>query len=598
MRVGLRAGILLGLILCPAVRAEEPPFIQTLQVRGSGRRVELETHAGQTLDPAGVQRDVRRLWATGWFEDVRVESSRTPEGVQLVFTVTEKPRLYLRRVEFEPEDERWPVPLERGAAVDTLLAHRVATAVRRALREDGYLEADVRAEVVPTGFQEADLRVRIERGPRTEVEAVRFVGSPHAEPDELRRRLPSARAKRLLPGVPGLWEGWVLRPGFGRQRLEADLQRLHGWYLSQGFFDATVGLQEVKQEEGKATLTVRVKAGPGYRVRRVEVAAEAGGEPEVQLDGGLPARALCACLLAKRRRAEAEGRLDFTPRLEVVETAAPPWAFLDSAAEKDPWVALTANTEAGPAYTVRRIEIRGHHSVSDATLRKALLVKEGELFDLRRLRGSLAQLSQFPFLEPPTEESVRIDRDPKQQTVDLTLRVKEKPRGRWTLSGPLGPTALGGPLEYSIGARLPAWGRGPLELSTYAASFHLFAFSFPVLEAVSLLPRTRWLPLLALERPYLPGQGWQSGFVVAPQLGWKATPSSYFLTQLRQAAMKALKEENAAQPTLAVPVFRLRESSEPASAGFLLCEPARPRWGWLRVAALTAMDVVLAVRPL
>ncbi len=598
MPVGLTAGILLGLFLCPVARAEEPHFIQTLQVRGTSRRVELETHAGQPLDPARVRRDVRRLWATGLFEDVRVESTASPEGVQLVFTLIERPRLYLGKVEFEPKGERWPLGLEPGAPVDAVLAQRVATGVRRTLREDGYLEAGVRAELIPAGFQLADLRIQIERGPRTTVETVRFVGNPQAEADDLRGLLPSVRVRRLLPGVPGVWSGWQLRPGFSRKGLEADLKRLHSWYLAQGFFDAAVRLEGAKREKDKATITVRVDAGPRYRVRRVEVPADTGSEPEAQLYGSLPARELCACLLEARRRAEGEGRLDLSTRVDVAEAAAPPWSLLDSAAEVDRWVALTANVEAGPAYTVRRIEFRGQHSVSDATLRRALQLKEGELFNLRRLRGSLARLSQLPFLEPPTDDAVLIQRDPERQMVDLTLRVKEKPRGRWTLSGPLGPTSLAGPLSYSIGARLPAWGQGPLELSTYAMSFHLIAFSFPALEALSVVPRTRWLPLLTLERPYMPGQRLQSGFMVAPQLGWKATPSSYLLTQLRQAARSALSDESAGQPPLAVPVFRARHSSELAAAGFLLCEPAGPRWGWLRAAALTAMDLLLATRPL
>ncbi len=89
---------LLALLLCPALRAADGPFIQALQIRGSGRPVEIETHAGQTLDRARIARDVRRLWATGWFEDIRVETSETPEGIQVVFTLVEKPRLYLRRV--------------------------------------------------------------------------------------------------------------------------------------------------------------------------------------------------------------------------------------------------------------------------------------------------------------------------------------------------------------------------------------------------------------------------------------------------------------------------------------------------------------------
>jgi outer membrane protein insertion porin family len=85
------AALLFSLFLCSPSSAAEVPFIQTLQLAGTGRRVQLETHAGQRLDPARVERDVRALWATGWFEDVRVEVAQGEEGAQVYFTVVEKP---------------------------------------------------------------------------------------------------------------------------------------------------------------------------------------------------------------------------------------------------------------------------------------------------------------------------------------------------------------------------------------------------------------------------------------------------------------------------------------------------------------------------
>ncbi|MCI0403775.1 MAG: hypothetical protein L0212_09655 [Acidobacteria bacterium] len=543
---------------------------------------------------------MRRLWATGWFDDIRVERSDSPEGVRLVFIVKERPRLYLRRVKFEPESERWTPGTERGAPIDAVRASRVAARLRRALQEDGYLDADVRAELIPVGFQEADLRVRVERGRHYQVEEVRFAGNFRARPEELRRVFSSARVRRVLPGIPGVWAGWRLRPAFSHQRLDADLQRLRSWYLARGFLDATVALGGVGLRENKATVTVQVEAGPRYRVRSVEVAGPASSEPEPQVDGAFPARDLCASLLKAKRELEKAGELDFTTRLEVAETTEPPWAHLSAPREEGEaadaaWLALTARVEASPAFEVRRIEFRGHHSVNDATLRRALVLHEGDMFDLGRLRASLAQLSQFSFLEPPGEDAVSVERDPERHTVDLTLRVQERPRGRWTLSGPLGPASLAGPLHYSIGARLPAWGRGPLELSTYVASFHLLAFSFPALEAVSLLPRAFWLPLVGVERPYAPGQEWQSGFFIAPQLGWRGTVTSYLATQARRAVTDAIEPDVENARTLAVLVVRVGESSEPKPAGLLLCDAQPPRLGWLRTAALVAMNVVFGV---
>ncbi|MFQ5777386.1 MAG: POTRA domain-containing protein [Terriglobia bacterium] len=609
----------LTLLLCPPASAEDGFSIQLLQVRGSARPVELETHAGQTLDRARIARDIRRLWATGWFEDVRVEAALAAEGLHVVFTVAEKPRLYLRRVEFEPADEQRPLGVKSGRPVDALFSHQVAAALRRQLLEEGYAEADVAAELIPVGFQEADLLLRVEPGRRYRVEQVRFSGNPGMEPKELKRALRATRGRRLLPGFPGLWKGWVLRPPFSELRVEADLGRLHSLYLSRGYFQAQVGLSEVEIAGDKATLTIGVESGRGYHVRETWVrGAEPAEELEPRVGGEVPAGELCHCLREARRRSDGDGRLDFAVQLEIEAADEPPWAFLANWARQAPserreeaaagntpshekWVALTARIASGPAYTVGRIEFRGHHSFSDLTLRRALRLQEGELFDRAQLRLSLARLNRLGFLESVREDDVRLFRDPEGRRVHVVLTVREKKRGRWSLSGPLGPLSLTGPLQFALSSRLPAWGRGPLELSTYNATFGLLAFSQPALFGLGLLPKTLLLPVFALERPFLPGQGWQSGFLLSPQLGWRGTLAHYGFTQARQGARAALRSHLADPVGLTIPVWWGPDEEDGATArrfaGVLRCDASRPRWAWLRKAGTAALDFVLAPKP-
>src|SRR6185295_16697985 len=84
------------------------------------------------------------------------------------------------------------------------------------------------------------------------------------------------------------------------------------------------------------------------------------------------------------------------------------------------------------------------------------------------------------------ERQVSIQTDDHTGTADITVHLTERKRGAWNLAGPVGPMSLAGPLRASIGARLPAWGQGLLELSTYTASFNLFAFSRSFLPLLSM----------------------------------------------------------------------------------------------------------------
>jgi hypothetical protein len=252
---------------------------------------------------------------------------------------------------------------------------------------------------------------------------------------------------------------------------------------------------------------------------------------------------------------------------------------------------------------VGRIEFRGHHSFSDLTLRRALALQEGESFDLGRLRRSLAALNRLEFLEPMTEDDVQAVRDPDGYRIHLTFAVREKPRGRWLFSGPFGPTNVSGPFHASIGSRLPAWGQGPLELSTYYASFSLFAFLPSPASALVLGPQASLLPLVSVERPYLPGHGWQSGFMFSPQLGWRETLTRYAFAQARGATRRVLEDDSAGADTLAVPLRWKAKPDDPGSvrgrsSGTLVCEAPARRWAWLRAAGRSAVDWLLLSRSL
>ena len=579
-----------GIILLFSVPAlGETPVIRMLQISGTRRPIELSSRAGEPFDPLLVERDVRHLWATGWFDDINVESAESGDGIRLTFKVVERPRVYLRKVTFEPPAERRPVTLEPGRRVDSVVAARVADELRRQLVEEGYAKARVSPELVPAGVHRADLRLRVERGPVYEVREVRFEGRLGLKPEELRHALKASRARTIIPNLGPLWGGWRLLAVFSRQRLDADVERLRSLYFSRGYFDARLEIARVDVADGKATVTIEADSGPRYRVGQIEVA---GGRPQGDIspkpDGGLPAQTLCDCLFAARRASERRGELGFAARLRlerspaatpnVPEETEPTESALTQPAAPEPWVTLKARIETGPVYRVGRIEFRGNHAVSDSTFRRAMVLREGDLFDQGKLRRRLARLNQLGLVQPLVESDIELELERDANRANLMIPLKENPRGRWAFSGPLGPVSALGPLAFTIASRLPGVGRGPFEFSTYNAEFSLFAWP----QFVTLWPlaqKTRWLPFLSLQRPYLPGQGWQSGFILAPQWGWKGTAADYAYTHLLMGARNAFDADSAPGPGFSVPASWAATASNEASllpaSGLLWCEPRK-----------------------
>lgn len=458
----------------------------------------------------------------------------------------------VRKVRFEPSGFRRHLPLPRADRLRPGDLPLLAEGFRRALVLDGYKDAEVQAQLVPVAPREADVVVHVRAGERWRVGEVRFSGETSGE---LREALRSLRPRVILPGV------WQSRPPFSYEAIAEDLDRLRSFYVANGWLGARVLLDRVEFRNGEALVTIQVQPGPRYQL----------GAARLPDGRSAPARDVCRCLLAEHDRALREGRLDFQARLVAERTG-------DRGAD------LRLVTEPGPAYVTRRIEFQGNRSISDAAVRKAFLLEEGAPLDAQRLARSLERLERFGIFAPLSPDSVRIERDSALHVADIHVTLREEKSRRWLVSGPVGPPRPGGPLRAEVAMRLPGWGRGVAEASTYYASATLTALYAPFLMVPGA--PSPLAPLLAIRRPLLPGQEWTSGLLLSPQLGWRGAAFSYAAAQWSYR-MEGLVRGRPAQAPLAVPVL-LGERE----ATMLLCEPATSRWSWLRTVALMGLNAV------
>ena len=366
------------------------------------------------------------------------------------------------------------------------------------------------------------------------IKKVNFIGEPGIDPEQLRRALRTLRARRF----------WPVAPSYSLEAVDADLARLRSLYLMKGYFEATVRVDHTDIQPKNAAITFFVRSGPHSETRQ-------------------PIPQLCSSLLAQRRNAERHGVLDFSATVHVVP---------DSNA-----VNLAPEVHLGPSYHIGRIEFTGNHHYSDAFVRRNLLLDEGQLLDEVKLRKSAGRINQAGLFEPITAANIAIHTKEGSDIADISIHLKERKRGAWNLSGPVGPASFAGPLDGTISSHLPPWGRGLLELSSYTVSLTMIAFAHPILPAVSIVPKGTLIPVLALSRPFTPGEGWKSGFSIVPQLGWRASAIIYSTTQIQQRLLPLLSGDR--EPDLPVTVDGTNGEAT------LFCEAPRPHLMPLRIAA-------------
>ena len=97
---------------------------------------------------------------------------------------------------------------------------------------------------------------------------------------------------------------------------------------------------------------------------------------------------------------------------------------------------LTFNVDEGKQFFVRRIDFSGNTTTRDKVIRRELLVDEGDIFNTRLWEISILRLNQLGYFEQLKEnESATINRDTKTNTVDITLKVKERGKNSIQLNG-------------------------------------------------------------------------------------------------------------------------------------------------------------------
>ena len=97
---------------------------------------------------------------------------------------------------------------------------------------------------------------------------------------------------------------------------------------------------------------------------------------------------------------------------------------------------LTLTVDEGKQFFVRRIDFSGNMTTRDKVIRREMLLDEGDMFNNRLWELSILRLNQLGYFEPlKAEEAADIKRNTQTNTVDITLKVKERGKNTIGLNG-------------------------------------------------------------------------------------------------------------------------------------------------------------------
>ena len=401
----------LSLVLVPALAAAQPagrrasagnenePVLTAVNIKGNRRvdqgaiRIHIKTEAGQRMDSARVDQDLRAIYAMGFFDDVSVELDESGRDGVLTFVVHERP--YITSVTLEGgDDELKPEEVEAALKVrartiyDPDKVRRGVEDAKRLYEEKGYLDVQITPELKTADADgDVDLVYRIEQGEPVRIGEIEFEGNDNLSSSELRGVM-QTKEKWFL--------SWIFKSGtLNRDALKTDVERITALYYDNGFVNVKVGEPQVTREGDELRVVIKIEEGEQYNFGAVKFGGDVPPttEEETRLFDTIEAET-GTVFRASILRDDVTKLTDFLGDQGYAFANVEPETLIRP---EEKVVDVTFRMNRGNPVTIGKIEITGNTKTRDKVIRRELKIGEQEQFSATKLRKSRDALRRLGF---------------------------------------------------------------------------------------------------------------------------------------------------------------------------------------------------------
>ena len=470
--------------ITPAVSVPQQ-IVESVDIQGNRRLRDedlmyyIKTRAGDTYDPAALERDLKELLSLNFFDKTATRvltEDGIRGGVNVIFEVRELP--IIRDLQFKGSGaltesdilktfrER-RVGISKESVYDPVKTRVAIRTLREMLAAKGYPNATITVDEDEVSATSIALTFNIEQGNKSRIIEIDFEGNQNFTDSELRGALQYVKETGLVSRFKG-------EDILHLEKLQADLQRnVRAYMWSKGYFQARIGEPVVEGLGLKRTgfpvlsnfpiplvtsvddtlkIIVPITEGKVFRVGELKVEGNSIFS-EQQILG----------FVGLRTGEVADGKRLQDAVYEDLKKVYGDQGFVQYTAEFDPVfkdhptnpnegiVDITINIDEGKQFTLRRLEFTGNTFTRDHVMRREFLLNEGDIYNQRALDVSIARLNQTQYFDPlDKDQDVEIRTAEEQGDVDLIVKVKEKGRQQISFNG--GISGIGGSffgLEYS-----------------------------------------------------------------------------------------------------------------------------------------------------
>jgi outer membrane protein insertion porin family len=411
--------------------AGEGPLIKSIEIKGN-RKISTDTilskmksKVGSPFSKKSVQEDIKKLYAIGYFDDIRVEIEVFEGGIKLIYIFTEKPTIisldFQGNEEFEAEDLKEKITITSGAIANSSLILDNAQKIVLFYQSEGYWLVKVVPIIRKISEDAVALTFQINEGPKVKIKKITFEGN---------KALSSKEIKKVMKTKEWWIFSFLTGSGIYRKDLiEADIERIRELYHRNGYIYVAISEPKVSlsDDRKKLYLTISISEEDQYKVGNISIKGntvftDSQLYEQIEISTGqIFNRTLLRSDIDKLIDMYMEkgyALVDINPVIDVEQ-------------EKKV-VNITFSITEGGVFRIGRIDITGNVKTRDKVIRREMRLDEGDIFNKKLLKRSYQRINNLNYFE-----SVNISSLPRaeDQLVDINIKVKEKLTGMMSIGG-------------------------------------------------------------------------------------------------------------------------------------------------------------------
>ena len=424
-----------------AVRASDNdrPTIITMEAEGLYRipfstvRQRIRSREGEPMSPFRLSEDVKRLYRTGYFEDIRILAKEVPGGLALTMRFKEHPRV--QKVSFSGNDELDDEELTKAVSVRAARflnldeVERSIAAIRDLYRDKGFYLVEINHELEFLPKNRVELTFVVKENEKVRVTRIRITGNTEVSDEDITRFMQTGEANYFSFLSPHT-------DSFKEENFELDLRRVQWVYLTRGFLDVKLGdpVVDLAPNMKEIGLTIPVEEGVRFTVGKVTVVSM---DPdglfftEDELKKGLLLR---EGMIFNMEHVQQDNDRLSTKYMDIGFAN----ASVSSRNKMDRdrrIVDFSYVVQKGNPTFIRNIEIAGNATTRDKVIRRELKIAEGDLYNQSLIRRSEASIFRLGYFKDAKITSRPVDRSrvalhvDDADFVDLLVSVEEQDTG-------------------------------------------------------------------------------------------------------------------------------------------------------------------------